>query len=437
MKKVPFFILLLLLTSLGTVNINGQVTIGANQEPHPGALLDLQSSIKGLRLPVVGIYDANVFQLSADGSQAEGMIVYNSYSDMVDGLGAGVYVWDGSKWRFVAVNGGTSNPVNQIVVTSDAENVITGGTVPFHATVYPTSATNRNYSWSVQPNPGSGVVDTTGLFTASIPGKVKVRATAQDGSGVYGEKEILISSAKIMVTSISITATGGAKTLVVGQTLQLSANVQPSNATNKTVTWSIVLGTAATINPTTGLVTGTGSGTVIVQASASDGSGITAIYPIEVSMPTGAGFEQGYNIYCYPKNIGCWMTDNSKLGNPSKTTYKDKGEGERGYYYSWYYASNACPSGYHLPTESEWKSLKTYLDSDKATYAEKDGWFTLSELAGSHNGMRWSDWNFAGYWWSSTSNQYFQYSHTPSVYLVGPRTIATTFYISVRCVKPN
>ena len=52
---------------------------------------------------------------------------------------------------------------------------------------------------------------------------------------------------------------------------QLTATVSPTNATNKTVTWSIINGTGQATISTTGLVTAVASGTVTARATANDG----------------------------------------------------------------------------------------------------------------------------------------------------------------------
>ena len=65
--------------------------------------------------------------------------------------------------------------------------------------------------------------------------------------------------------------------------LQLTATIAPSNATNQTVTWSIINGTGqATIN-STGLVTAVTSGTVTAVATANDGSGVTGTLVITIT----------------------------------------------------------------------------------------------------------------------------------------------------------
>ena len=87
---------------------------------------------------------------------------------------------------------------------------------------------------------------------------------------------ITISNQIVPVTGITVTGAGGA-TIITSEngTLQLSAAILPANATNKSVTWSLINGTGqATIN-SSGLVTAISNGTVTARATANDGSGIS------------------------------------------------------------------------------------------------------------------------------------------------------------------
>ncbi len=99
-----------------------------------------------------------------------------------------------------------------------------------------------------------------------------------------GSLVITISNQVIPVTGITVTGAGGATTITTDNgTLQLTATVSPSDATNKTVTWSMVNGTGqATIN-TTGLVTAVSNGTVTARATANDGSGVVGSLVITIS----------------------------------------------------------------------------------------------------------------------------------------------------------
>ena len=106
--------LLLICILAGMMSANAQVTIGSTNDPHKGAILDLDSKSKGLLLPKVELNDAKVFQLSSDAAEIAsgvGMVVFNTKADIKDGNGIGVYVWDGSTW--LAVSGGASETVGK------------------------------------------------------------------------------------------------------------------------------------------------------------------------------------------------------------------------------------------------------------------------------------------------------------------------------------
>ena len=51
---------------------------------------------------------------------------------------------------------------------------------------------------------GHASISETGMVTARSNGKVTVRATANDGSNIYGELEIILSNQIVPVTSIII-----------------------------------------------------------------------------------------------------------------------------------------------------------------------------------------------------------------------------------------
>ena len=81
-----------------------------------------------------------------------------------------------------------------VFVDGDGEAKITepGGTLQLKANVEPDSASNKDVTWSVD-NEGVATIDQDGLLTAVANGTVTIRATAKDGSGVFGTIEIVIS----------------------------------------------------------------------------------------------------------------------------------------------------------------------------------------------------------------------------------------------------
>jgi hypothetical protein len=308
----------------------------------------------------------------------------------------------------------------------------------------PSNATNQNVVWSIdQGGSGSGAITANGLFTGDNPGTVTVRATAADGSGVYGSMQVTVTAPTYLVNSITISATDGAISLNAGSTLQLTATILPENATNKSVKWSIIDGSAANVNETSGLVTGTGAGEVTVQCAAQDGSGVSQTYTLTVIQTTGDGPKaigtsgKKYDTYCYPNGLGCWTANIAEEGQ-SETTYTGKTEGERGYYYTWANASGACAKvdGYALPTQAQWNALKTYVNTSGTPAADKNFFLTGAALAGY---VRDSDhlcgvWDGSAYWWSEHTN--LQYFAVGGGSLNGPLAYGG-YLMSVRCVLEN
>ena len=91
--------------------------------------------------------------------------------------------------------GSTPTSVSVITVEGDggATTIMTsGGTLQMSADVTPTNASNKGVTWSVEMGTGTATIGSTGLLTALTNGTVTVIATAQDGSGVSGQVEIMI-----------------------------------------------------------------------------------------------------------------------------------------------------------------------------------------------------------------------------------------------------
>jgi uncharacterized protein YjdB len=169
-------------------------------------------------------------------------------------------------------------PVKGITVTgSKGITSITtnNGTLQLSATISPSNATNQTVSWLIINDSGQASINSSGIVTAISNGTVTAQATANDGSGVYGNLVITILGQVTLITGITITGEGGATTISGdNETLQLSAAITPNYASNQTLTWIISNGTGQALISSTGLVTAITSGTVIAQAIANDGSGV-------------------------------------------------------------------------------------------------------------------------------------------------------------------
>jgi len=91
-----------------------------------------------------------------------------------------------------------------------------------------------------------------------------------------------VDSTEKRVTGITISP-AGAVSVAVGGTTTLTAAVTPADAANQTITWSSNNTGRATVNASTGVVTGVSAGTVTIRASAADGSGVFANKDITVT----------------------------------------------------------------------------------------------------------------------------------------------------------
>ncbi|MEN8247379.1 MAG: Ig-like domain-containing protein [Bacteroidota bacterium] len=174
--------------------------------------------------------------------------------------------------------------VSDINVTGEggATSVVVDGTLQMLAEVLPVDATDPSVTWSVTDGNGSGIIDAAGLFTAVTLGTVTVVATANDGSGVTGSYELTIMENVVPVTSISVTSQNNSDSVSISNTLQLFAEVLPTDASDNTVTWSVTEGTGNAVISETGLLYGVTEGTVTVYATASDASGISGSKEIRV-----------------------------------------------------------------------------------------------------------------------------------------------------------
>ncbi|WP_281612577.1 Ig-like domain-containing protein [Flammeovirga sp. SubArs3] len=101
----------------------------------------------------------------------------------------------------------------------------------------------------------------------------------------------------VRVSGVEVSGAGNA--IEIGETVQLTASLLPSNATHKSVTWSSNDETIATVDQA-GLVTAVANGNVVIKATTTDG-GFTASTNVavgvepEVDLVINGGFEEGFN----------------------------------------------------------------------------------------------------------------------------------------------
>lgn len=194
-----------------------------------------------------------------------------------------------STWEFTTAPGRSegSNTPDPVAVTGVSVSPTTltlssaGATNTLAATIAPANATNKNVAWSSN-NQGVATVDASGVVTAVANGTATITATTADG-GFTATSNVTVSiSQNVAVTGVSVNPTS--LSLQAGQSADLTETIQPSNATNKQVTWSTSNGNIATVNAN-GLVTAVADGSATITVTTQDGSH-TATSTVTVSTTT-------------------------------------------------------------------------------------------------------------------------------------------------------
>jgi hypothetical protein len=127
-------------------------------------------------------------------------------------------------------------PVVLINITGmSGETAITadGGSLQMIADVRPVDADNKDVTWSIYSGSEYATISESGLLTAVGNGNVIVRATARDGTGIYGSTTIAVSGQFVPVASISITGSDGSIAITTDHgSLQMVAEVLPADASS-------------------------------------------------------------------------------------------------------------------------------------------------------------------------------------------------------------
>lgn len=160
-----------------------------------------------------------------------------------------------------------SVPATSITLNASSQNLITGESFTLTATVEPAKTTDT-VVWSSSNEAVATVSD--GTVTAAKAGTTEITATA---GNVKATCTVTVSDPVYKVTDIKLTA-APSRRIAAGKKVKLKASIAPSNATDKSVTWTSSNKKVATVNAK-GLVTfkkNAGDKKVTITATAKDGS---------------------------------------------------------------------------------------------------------------------------------------------------------------------
>ena len=153
-----------------------------------------------------------------------------------------------------------------------------GDTQTLTATVIPSNATDKSITW-YSYSPSVATVSSSGVVTAMSVGTARIVVWANDG-GEFATCFVTVSG--ISVTGVSLNKTS--MSMTVGDTQTLTATITPTNATDKSVSWSSSNTSVATVS-SSGVVTAKSQGTATIIVSTADG-GRTATCSVSVSAKT-------------------------------------------------------------------------------------------------------------------------------------------------------
>ena len=233
-----------------------------------------------------------------------------------DDIGRGTSELPNYQWQLTRIGNIIKDPdinVEGVVLDQSSVELTLGESSQLIATVSPDDATNKTLSWNTG-DASIATVDENGLISAVAAGTTSSTVITTDGSFTA---ECTVTVSEIAVTGVTLDKTLVA--LVVDETSQLTATVNPSNANNKTVIWSSANDTIATVD-VNGLVTALSVGTTTITVATVDGD-FTADCAINVTSTVGiGGLTATKHISVYPNPTNGEFTISSDLIENAEVT---------------------------------------------------------------------------------------------------------------------
>ena len=183
---------------------------------------------------------------------------------------------DGNKTATCTVS--ISVAVTGVSLNKSSSTLTVGTQESLTATVSPTTATNKNITWSSNNEP-IATVSQTGEITAIAVGTATITVTTEDGNKT-ATCAITVVAATVPVTGVNLNKT--TLELLTGNGELLTATVAPTTATDKTVTWTSNNPAVATVSA--GYVTALTSGAATITVTTTDGN-FTATCAVTVPTP--------------------------------------------------------------------------------------------------------------------------------------------------------
>lgn len=155
-------------------------------------------------------------------------------------------------------------PVTGISLNKSSLNILVGTTETLVKSISPSNATNQEVTWH-SSNTDVATVNSSGQITAKKVGTTTITITTSNGYRTTCRVTV-VNTVSLKGISLNKTST----TIKEKATDTLSVSYNPSNATNKNVTWKSSNTNVATVN-SSGKVTGINPGTATITVISNDG----------------------------------------------------------------------------------------------------------------------------------------------------------------------
>ena len=160
----------------------------------------------------------------------------------------------------------TEVKVTGVTLDKSTVSLTVGGSADLKATINPDNATNKTATWTSSNENVATVAN--GKVTAKAAGEATITVTVD---GKTATAKVTVTKAEVKVTSVTLNKS--TLDLKVGATENLTATIKPTDATNKTATWSSSNTKVATV--ANGKVTAVGAGEATITVTV-DGKSATA-----------------------------------------------------------------------------------------------------------------------------------------------------------------
>ena len=256
-KVTPIYVENIALTANHlSMSLDETFKLTANASPSNAEIKTLEWEIPDNNVLLTQLVDNNNLNIGAAG---EGTVTITVRATDGSGVSATCEV-------FVSA----TTPVKTLTVSPEEMTLYVGYSEQLNATITPQDAYTQDLRW-FSSNENVATVNSSGKVTARSVGTTTITAVTTDGSNLSATCVVTVTNVPVE----SVTLNYSELEMYEGNYTYLYANVQPSNAMNKTLQW-------ASSNPRVATVTNNGRvnalevGSTIITATSTDGTDITA-----------------------------------------------------------------------------------------------------------------------------------------------------------------